>query len=305
MNRHLQPLLVGVDGSPATDGAVRAAVADARQLRALLRLVHVVPDRLPLATVEPVVSDGLSATGAGVLKRAAADLAALAPDVEVETQLRRGGIATQLAAAAEDAAALYVGRGSRPALERALQGNAAVGAAARAPCPVVCVPSGWEPQQARGEVVVALKSFGSSCELLDDAFAEAQGRGDRLVVLHSWKLPSVYDDIIVARVGPQESVRRMSLALEVLLRDSRLSYPGVEVELRVVHDEPVHALLTASRGADLLVLVRRAQGPGLGMLGGTGRAVLRGAECPVRVVPPGDTAAVPGRLLEQAGGLAT
>lgn len=286
MTTPLQTLLIGVDGSPATAGAVLAATSEARRLAASLRLVHVVPDRHPLAPLNPSVGEELAAAGASLLKRTAADVAALAPDLEVSTQLRHGGIATQLAAAGDDAAALYVGRDSRPLLKRVTPGNAGAGTAARASCPVVSVPADWDPEPTRGDVVVAVKTTAGSSELLADAFAEAHARGARVAVLHSWRLPSGYDDIIVARVGPAEPTRRSSVALEVLLSEWRTSYPDVEVDLRVVHDEPVHALVTASRAADLLVLARRAHGLKRGLLGGTGRAVLRAAVCPVRVIPP-------------------
>ncbi len=298
----LLPLLVGVDGSSAADGAVRAAVAEARQLGASVRLVHVVPDHFALVPVDALVGRDLDSRGAGLLVRAAAEVAAMAPDVEVETELRRGGVASQLAEACEHAAALYVGRDSS-VLKGVVKGNAAVGVATRAPCPVVVVPADWQPREDGGEVVVALKMAAGAAELFADAFAEAETHGARLVVLHSWRLPDMYDDIILSRVDPTEPARRTAAALELLLHEWRTSYPDVEVELRIVHEEPVHALVEASRSADLLVLVRRVHGLKRGTLGGTGRAVLRGAECPVRVISPEGLTAVPGLVLEQAGDL--
>ncbi|MCD4523924.1 universal stress protein [Nocardioides sp. cx-173] len=285
MSTHLQPVLIGVDDSPATDAAVRAGMEEARRLDAWARLVHVVPDRLGLVQVGRSVGRRLTDRGSALLERVAGDARLLAPDIEVETQLRWGGAATELAEAAAEAAVLYVGRDG-PLLERPLEGTAGAGAAARASCPVVSVPTEWSSRTGRGDVVVAVKSPGSALELLADAFAEAVARRARVVVLHSWRLPGVYDDIIVSRVAPEEATRGSTEAIDALLRESRLSYPDVDVAVRIVHDRPVHALVAASRSADLLVLARRPHGVGLGTLGGTGRAVLRGAECPVRVIPP-------------------
>ena len=57
----------------------------------------------------------------------------------------------------------------------------------------------------------------------------------------------------------------------------------------MVHDHAGHALVEASRDADMVVIVRRAHGvPASVHLGGTARAVLRSAHCPVRVVAPND-----------------
>jgi nucleotide-binding universal stress UspA family protein len=73
------------------------------------------------------------------------------------------------------------------------------------------------------------------------------------------------------------------------------------VETKVVHDYAPTALEQASRGADLLVLVRRAHGvPAATHLGGTARGVLRTAACPVRVVPPRLVGSSAGLSSEQA-----
>ena len=306
MDGHLRPVLVGVDGSYASTGAIRAGRVEARRLGAPLRLVHVVPDYFPLAPVDPLTSEGLTEAGARLLAQAEAEARAEAPDLHVDTDLRRGGSATQLAAAVDDAAAavLFVGRDEQALIDRVLLGSTAAGAAARATRPVVAVPAGWEPSGARGEVVVAVKSPAHSSELLSDAFAAAEARGARLVVLHSWKLLSAYEHILASRVRNEDLVRRSTTELESLLQDWRVGYPDVEVEIRIVHDHPVHALVEASRSADLLVLVRHGHdlpSGSLGSLGGTGRAVLRGAECPVRIVPPGGVPEVPGLVLESAG----
>ncbi|MBC9733020.1 universal stress protein [Nocardioides marmotae] len=297
------PVVVGIDGSPGTEGAVRAAVADARRLDAPLHLVHVVPDRFALAAVDALVGADLVGRGASVLAPAAAAVARTAPDLEIGTELRRGTVAGELAGAGETAAAVYIGRGS-PSSIGVLAGRAGTATAGRAPCPVVSVPATWWPGRSRGGVVVALKSAAGAPELFADAFAEADSRGDRLVVVHSWRLPDVYDDIVTARVGRTEPGRRAAAALEVLLEEWRTSYPAVEVELRVVHDHPAAALVEASADADLLVLVRRTHGlGGAGILGGTARAVLRDARCPVRVLPTEGMTAVPGLVVEQAGDL--
>ncbi|MDO9497527.1 MAG: universal stress protein [Nocardioides sp.] len=305
MNTTPQPVVIGVDGSPGTAGAVRTGLDEARRLDTPVLLVHVVPDYVPLTPMLPLAGPDLTETGAAILRGVVAEVAAQAPDLHVDSELRHGPRAMQLVTAAHGAVALYVGRDDRPLLERVLLGNTAAGAASRATCPVVVVPPGWAPQgggvAARGVVVVAVKSPAHSTELLADAFAAAATHGARLVVLHSWKLPSGYDDIVAAGVATDELTQRSTAELETLLHEWRTTFPAVQVEIRIVHDQPAQALVRASHEADLLVLVRHAHGFPAGTLGGTGRAVLRDADCPVRVVPPGPVSAVAGLVLEEAG----
>ena len=106
------------------------------------------------------------------------------------------------------------------------------------------------------------------------------------MLLHAWKLASGYDDIVADRVAVHEWNERATDELERILAPWRASYPAVVVETTVEHDDAAHALERASHHADLLILVRRAHGvPASLHLGGTARAVLRTASCPVRVVP--------------------
>lgn len=305
MNAAPQPVAIAVDGSPGSSGAVRAGLEEARRLGAPVLLVHVVPDHVPMTPMLPLTGPDLTGTGAAILHGEAMDVADRAPDLHIRTDLRHGPRATQLARAAHDAVALYVGRDDRPWVERVLLGNTAAGAASRATCPVVVVPPDWTPEtDTHGVVLVAVKSPAHSSELLADAFALAAARGARLVVLHAWKLPSGYDDIVATRVAAEELKERSTAELAQLLQEWRTTYPSVEVEIQVVHDHPAHALVQASRDADLLVMVRHAHSFPSGSLGGTGRAVLRDAHCPVRVVAPGEVAAVAGLVVEQDGGLA-
>ena len=301
MNPTPAPVAVGVDGSPGSDAALHAGLAEAKRLGAPVLLVHVVPDHVPMTPLLPLTGPELVGTGGALLHEVTAEVLDEAPDLRVSTALRHGRRAAQLAHAARDAAVLYVGRDDRPGLDRLLLGNTAAGAASRATCPVVVVPPTWGSAPARGVVVAAVKSPTHSIELLADAFATAAAHDARLVVLHAWKLPSGYDDIVAARVATDEVTARSTTELRKLLRDWRTSYPSVDVEIRIVHDQPAHALVQASREADLLVLVRHAHGFPAGTLGGAGRAVLRDAECPVRVVPPGAVTALPGLVLEEAG----
>ncbi len=302
MPSEVRPVVVGVDGSDATIAALRTASAEARRRGAPLQLVHVVPDSFPMLALDPSTSEVLATDGARLLAEATATAAAQAPDLEIEAVLRRGGIAAELAAESAYADVLFLGRDPDVLSEQARRANAGAGVAARAGCPVVVVPADWDPERSRGPVVVGLKSPAHSLELLGDGFATAEAQGRRLVVLHAWSLPGVYDDIIVARVSPTGPGDRASEAVERLLRDWKVEFPRVEVEVDIVHARPVRALLEASRTSGSVGVVRRPHGR-VAALGGTIRALLRRAACPVRVVAPRTGLATPGPVLERARSL--
>ena len=97
-------------------------------------------------------------------------------------------------------------------------------------------------------------------------------------------LPGCYDDMIVRRTHEDEWHAAARERIESQTAGLRADNPEVEVDVRVVHDQPAHALREASKDADLLLVGRHADS-GVRHLGSTARALLREATCPVEVVP--------------------
>lgn len=294
------PVVAAVDGSPGSGGAVRRAVHEAGAVGSVVRLVHVVPDFVPVSTMMPLTPADLSETGRVVLRAAEQVARAADPEVEVESRLVRGARARAIAEAATDARLLVVGR-DRPLSQRLVTGRTATAVAGRASCPVESVPADWSAEGALGVVVVGVRSPEHAEHVLAHALALAAGRGARLVVLHSWKMPSGYDDVIEARVDAEEWDRRCRAQLEPVLEQVRAGFPEVPIEVRIVHDRPAHALVAASQEADLVVLMRRHHlGPDAWRLGGTARAVLGAAHCAVRIVAPPATPQAAGAPVERS-----
>jgi nucleotide-binding universal stress UspA family protein len=290
VNTNSNQIVVGVDGSPANVGALRYAVDVARRSGSSVKLIHVVPDYVPITIMMPRTPHDLTETGTAVLTKAEGQVHDLAPDLGVEGWLHHGARAKEIIEGAGDARLIVVGRDSRSLVDRLLRGDTGIAVAARAPTPVVSVPPDWDPGASRGVVLVGLKSRSHATALLHDAFVAAKERDAKLRLLHAWKLPSGYDDIIEARVDVAKWTRQATAEMESLLGGWRTAYPDVEVEVVVVHDHAAHALVEASRDAALVVLGRRAHGAPAGLhLGGTARSVLRAAHCPVRIVPADDT----------------
>lgn len=280
-------VVVGVDGSESALNAVRYAVHEAQRRDTGLTVVHVTPAYTPVGPALPMVADQAMRDHAeGVLEHAGREARAAAPDVSVETVLHKGGRVSGLVECTRDAALLVLGATERGTAERVWTGTTVTGAAARAHCPVVVVPSAWTPEQVHHRVVVGFKSPEHCAEAFGHAFERAARDGAEILVVHAWKLISGYDDIVTNRTAEAEWRGRETGMIEPLLDEQRSRYPGVPVRVEVVHGQPAHALLTRGRSADLLVLVRPVHGGYLHHLGPVARAVLREATCPVEVVPP-------------------
>jgi nucleotide-binding universal stress UspA family protein len=296
MNAPFHGIVVGVDGSRGSSAAIRAGVQKAHRVGLPVRLVHVVPEYLtmsPLVALSPTI---MTETGSEILRAAADEAVARAPDLSMDVALRHGQRAVELARCADGADALFVGTDDRLGVDRLLRGNTPAGVAARATCAVEVVPADWD-EPTRGAVVVGVKSPEHAADLLEQALAEAEDRGDKLIVLHAWKLPGAYDDIVASRVAAEEWTQRSTDEISTLIGGLRAGHPEVEVEIRVAHLPGSKALVAASVEADLLVVGRRSH------VGGVTRTVLRHAHCPILVVPPSDISADPMRVVDGAGAL--
>ena len=297
-------MVVGVDGTPASANALRYAMKQAARNGGKVDVFHVVPDYAALAY--PIPFDELVEAGRAALDATLSQVRETGDNPAehgVRTHLERGGVVKTLTAAGHLAHAIVVGSDRRPASRRLLTGNVCTGVASRSDVPVVSVPETWSAARSTGVVLAAVKRPDHSDALMAEAFDVARRSGSRLVVLQAWRFPSAYDDIIVT--DPESLAEwgaRTRHELEKLVKPWQHHYPGVAVELRTVHEDPAHALVTASQDADELVIARRAHGfPAAAHLGSTARTVLLYAHCPVRVVPAVHVPMPPDLDLEGAG----
>lgn len=296
--------VVGVDGSPASANALRYALKEAARSGGKVDVFHVVPDYAPIAY--PIPLDELVEAGRAALDETLRQVGEAGHDAVgdvIRTHLERGGVVKTLTAVGNAAQAIVVGSDRRPVSMRLLTGNVCTGVAARSGVPVVSVPETWSAARSTGVVLAAVKHPAHSDALMAEAFAVASRSGSRLVVLHAWRFPSAYDDIIVSDPDSlAEWGDRARHELEELVTPWEHRHPDVDVEIRTVHDHSAHALVTASEDADEIVIARRAHGiPAAAHLGSTARTVLLYAHCPVRVVPAVHVPMLPDLDLEEAG----
>lgn len=281
------PVVVGVDGSPSADLAVAVAAEEAARRGTRLIVLH---------AADPAVYEGGPAPAGyaaahGVVDRAAAEARAGERPPPVVTAVVRATPVGALLDAARDAALVVVGARGLGTAHGLLVGSVSRSLAGHASCPVLIVRgNGGAPARFRRRVLVGVS--GAACRpAVELGLEEARLRGMRLLAMHAWTVPAGMRARGLARRGIDfaavaRAQARMRLAAVVkALPPSE----GVRIREDVVRDSAEHALVAASRAADLLVIgARRPPGPGPHPgphLGPVTRAVLGHAQCPVLVVP--------------------
>ena len=280
-------VVVGTDGGPDAARAIAYAVAEARRRRQSLRLVHVVPEAVPMSAMLPLYGvDSLRTVGAQILSSSVDTVRELAgDDLAVDTVLAHGPRVPALLAHTADASLIVLGRRSST-LARIRTGSTTSAAASRADCPVVAVPEEWSGASERRHVVAAVDGTAGNLDVLHFALEAAQARSADLVVVHAWRPLPPYD-VALDSSGAVEAWRSQTEPMIwSLVAGLRADFPEVEVRVDLIFDSVADALVAAGRDADLLVMGRRGEGAHFGTaLGSRARAVLRAGVCPVEIVP--------------------
>ncbi|HKQ41575.1 MAG TPA: universal stress protein [Pseudonocardia sp.] len=281
----VRPVVVGVDGSASATRAVEWAAREAHRRGVRLRIVRAfswtTADH-PTGWVARYRDEMLDVSRRQVARavRVAADAR---PDVEAESQVEIGAPIEVLSSEARRAQLLVLGDRGLGEVAGLVLGSVAVSLAARGACPVVVVRG--ERAGADGPVVVGVDGSPVSEAALAFAFDAAAARGVDLVAVHAWS-PTAIDEELASLVEWDASAE--SAVLAERLAGWGQKYPQVAVRRTVVRDGAVRALVTASAGAQLVVVGSRGRGNAAGLLlGSVSHGVLHGAHCPVAVVRPG------------------
>lgn len=302
--RKPSPVVVAVDGSERSAGAVRYAVREARLRGCAVRLVHVAPTPLPEGGLWPSAArdvEDLRSSGERILDRVAAEARSSASDIRFETELGRGTRLAELTAAAAAADLLVLGRESRRGAERLVAGTTTAGVTARAAVPVAVVPADWQARDL-GRIVVGIKSFVRNGEMLARAYSTASARHAALRLVHVVDVSGR----AAGTGGPDsvaaESARVVGRLLDDLARDWHDAFPGVTVETVVVEGHPADVLVDTATDADVLMLARPHRDLRHPVrLGRTPRAVLEVSDTPVEIVPVKDEPSTAPLVLESSG----
>lgn len=303
-NRTAHSVVAGFDGSPAAGRAVRWAGHEAVARRQDLLVVQVVPDPLPavpwpLASPSPFATELVSLDAARAhAEQALAQLAQECrrelPELDVRTALLAGHPVEALAEAGANAELVVLGSSGHSALTTTLLGSTASELVRELHQPLVVVRG--EPQSG-GHVVVGVDGSQASDHAVEFAFEFAfdfaARHGAGLVAVHAWAdLPA--DSLMAVQVwdGGEQPLRA---AAEHLLTDAvapyRERFPEVVVRHSLSLDGPAHALLTAAKDAQLLVVGSHGRGVlGRLVLGSVSHAAVHRAPCPVAVIRAKNTA---------------
>jgi nucleotide-binding universal stress UspA family protein len=292
-----QPLVVGVDGTPSSDAALRFACAEAAARRLPLAIVHAWQPVPAYATsglmgpgpVSPAPIE-MAEAGQRVLDEAAAVADAFVAPVVHEEYLLEATASAALLEASEAALLMVVGGRDRARHEPGWLGPVPIRLAAKARCPVVVVPSG---ANLMGGVVVGLDGSAVSEDAAGFAFHQASRRGTPLTAILAFAIASPPAGLDVSLFADRraDAERQLSEALSGWAD----KFPDVLVHQVVTDEPPLRALRAASTTASLVVVGTHGRGFLLRhVLGSVSSALLRISDCPVVVVGVAEDP-VPGR----------
>ncbi|MGI5242306.1 universal stress protein [Dactylosporangium sp. CA-139066] len=274
-----RPVIVGVDGSPASLGAVRWAADEAIRHGQPLQITHA------LGVADPFEQ---AADEHELALQAAAEARNWQPCLRnVTTSTWHGSPARMLVEQSRHASLVVVGSRGTGGFQSLLLGSVGLQLAAHAHCPVLVVhhaerwaePGGPLPQH--GPIVVGADGSAPSELAVELAFAEAASRGVALTAVRAWQEPP-------HRWGRSVDPARLASAAQHVLvaqvEPWRAKYPTVEVQLRAVQGTAAPVVVSEAIDALMVVLGPRGQGGFEGLrLGSVTQQVLEHASVPVLV----------------------
>lgn len=260
------PIVVGVDGSPASWSALRAAASEAALHDRPLRVVHAY-NWVP-AQVTPS-DDGLRETAEAVVERALALAGETSPGLRTTTRIIEGPATTALLRESCTAALLVIGDGGIRSRACLSVHSGAVQVAARADCPVLVT---GEAASVDTSVLVGTDGSPVAERALDVAFDAAARRAAPLCVVRVWDSPNRSWD---------EDSDAAELTEAIAPWEEKYSIPA---RIHAEHGEPADILLREAEAAGLVVIAARGQRPHRGLLGSVSQRLLHRCPAPLVIV---------------------
>lgn len=282
-------ILVCVDGSASSDGAVAWATRAAVMRQLPITMVHAVTPVVvgwPVGQLYAQMPDWQKDNAEQVIDQAhktfSTNLGGSAPP-EIHTEITYSSVVPALIDASKDAWMVVAGSEGLGALGRMLLGSVVTGLLHHAHCPVAVIHAGAAPDS-NAPVLLGIDGSPASEAATALAFDEASRRGVGLLALHAWSDVGVYPMI---GVNWRDSENKGEQVLNERLAGWQERYPGVPVERLLVCDKPSRWLLKESERAQLVVVGSHGRGGFTGMvLGSVSSAVAQSARVPVIVVRP-------------------
>ncbi|MCV7257508.1 universal stress protein [Mycobacterium shimoidei] len=282
-------VLVGVDGSPASNCAVDFAAREAAMRNARLTIVHSVNPiglTLPHGSI-PASFSQWQVERAQTFVENAAEIARQAGPadrpIQIDSAVLFAPVVSTLVDMSKSAQLVVVGSRRRGRLVPALLGSVSSNLIRHAHCPVAVIhdedPMMPHPDQA--PVLVGIDGSPTSELATAIAFDEASRRGVELVALHVWSDVEVNDFPAIDWPAVKPEAERI---LAERLAGWQERYPDVAVRRLVECDHPTYHLVKQSESAQLVVVGSHGRGGFAGMLvGSVSNAVAHASRMPVIV----------------------
>lgn len=284
-----RPIVVGVDGSPASRVAVDWAARDAAMREVPLKLVHVLNPPVVMAFPDVPMPPGFvewqEEESRTLLESAVktAEEAVAGSRVEISSDMIAGPSVPSLVDLSTEAQLIVVGSRGRGTLARGLLGSISTGLVHHSHCPVAVIrdEDPLMPHPSKAPVAVGIDGSPASDKAIGIAFEEASFRGVDLVAVHSWSDTGVFefpgaDWSTLQAMGEETLSERLAGWQE--------RYPDVLVRRVVTADHVARQLLEEADQAQLLVVGSHGRGGFAGMLlGSVSTAVVHAARMPVIV----------------------
>ncbi|MDR7330508.1 universal stress protein [Corynebacterium guangdongense] len=289
-------VVVAVDGSPASNNAVRwaANTANKRGIDLQLAASYTMPQFLYAEGMVPPqeLFDDLQAETMEKIEAARALAHEVAPEIRIGHTVAEGSPIDMLLEMSPNVTMIVMGSRGLGGLSGMVMGSVSAAVVSHAKCPVVVVREDNPVNETTkyGPIVVGVDGSDISQKATEYAFAEADARGAELVAVHTWmdmQVQSSLSGLTAAQQQWEEIEAEQVAMLSDRLQPLVAQYPNVQVKKVIARDRPVRALSEQADGAQLLVVGSHGRGGFKGMLiGSTSRALLQSAPCPMMVVRP-------------------
>ncbi|MGA8331567.1 MAG: universal stress protein [Mycobacterium sp.] len=280
-------ILVGVDGSVASDAAVRFAAREAALLETPLTLLHVVAQVPGWATSseQAAIAAAWEANARDVVEQARKIAEAAAEECvlpDVRSEVTWSAVAPMLIGASSRARMVVVGSNGLGAVGRLVLGSVSDAVLHRAHCPVAIIHDNDGPSDTDAPVLVGLDGSPASERALQLAFDEASRRKVQLVALHAWSDVGVFP---ILGMDWRDYETKGAQLLAQQLAHWQAQFPDVPVQRRLVCDKPAKWLIEESEHAQLVVVGSHGCGdrrPGM-RLGSVSSALAHATRTPLIV----------------------
>jgi nucleotide-binding universal stress UspA family protein len=269
-------IVAGYDGSPGAAQALRWAAREAgARGTALTVCLAWTPDHLDLPT-EPDLCELARQRGREILTRGLPYAESVLGPGAVRAELAAGSAAQVLCERSRDADMVVVGSSGHSELPSLPLGSVAWQVAGHAAGRVVVVRGAWRPaNQPPGPVVLGADGSPAGQGAVVFAFEEAALRDVPLVAVCA----------LTDAPGRLGGRQQLEEDVEQLMTSEAKEHPEVSVTYEILPGTPRAALLSASAGAQLIVVGARGRGGLDDMnMGSIAQAVLQHAPGPVGVV---------------------